>query len=233
INCSRFSNTINDGVQLGFGMIKSMSKRLGDAFVMNRSNEPYTDLYDFVTKNTEFKPSETQLQMLILSGAMDDFKENRKTMLQTVPRALEVIKDGLDYGGFLETLGFGVKKEFHHVEEMSQMEMIEGENTSLNFFISTHPVLLMEREYEYIPFELLTKKKKGQTGTFLLYNVDVRKITTKNKDEMAYVEVTDGRENIDAVLFPKNYYVNLAKLQYKFIVVNGKMDEFRGSKQLV
>ena len=233
INSSRFRNTINDGVQLGFGMIKSMSKRLGDAFVMNRSNEPYTDLYDFVTKNTELKPSETQLQMLILSGAMDDFKENRKTMLQTVPRALEVIKDGLDYGGFLETLGFGVKKEFHHVEEMSQMEMIEGENTSLNFFISTHPVLLMEREYEYIPFELLTKKKKGQTGTFLLYNVDVRKITTKNKDEMAYVEVTDGRENIDAVLFPKNYYVNLAKLQYKFIVVNGKMDEFRGSKQLV
>src|SRR5699024_11084001 len=140
------------------------------------------------------------------------FKENRKTMLQTVPRALEVIKDGLDYGGFLETLGFGVKKEFHHVEEMSQMEMIEGENTSLNFFISTHPGLLMERDYEYIPFELLSKQ---------------------NKDEMAYVEVTDGRENIDAVLFPKNYYVNLAKLQYKFIVVNGKMDEFRGSKQLV
>src|SRR5699024_9049252 len=40
INGSRFSNTINDGVQLGFGMIKSLSKRLGDAFVMNRSNEP-------------------------------------------------------------------------------------------------------------------------------------------------------------------------------------------------
>src|SRR5699024_12346514 len=99
------------------------------------------------------------------------FKENRKTMLQTVPRALEVIKDGLDYGGLLETLGFGVKKEFHHVEAMSQMEMIEGENTSLNLFISTHPVLLMERDYVYIPFELLSNKKKVQMGTLLFYDV--------------------------------------------------------------
>ncbi|CAD2075120.1 DNA polymerase III subunit alpha [Phocicoccus pinnipedialis] len=233
INKSRYVNTVDGGVQLGFGMIKSVSKKLADAFIENRTNEPYTDLYDFVTKNTELQPSETQLQMLILSGAMDDFNENRKTMLQTVPRAIEVIKDGLDYGGFLETLGFGVKKEFQNLEEMSQMEMIEGEATALNFFISTHPVLLTEKDYEYIPFDLLSKKQKGQLGTFLLYNVNVRKITTKNKEEMAYINVTDGRQEIDAVLFPRNYYVNIAKLQNKFIVVNGRMDEYRGTKQLV
>lgn len=233
INESEFINTVDDGIRLGFSMIKSMSKKLADSFILNRREEKYIDLYDFVTKNIDAKPSDTQLQMLILSGAMDDFSENRKTMLQTIPRALDIMKDGLDYGGFLETLGFGVKKEFVEVHEMSQMEMIEGEATALNFFISTHPLKLTEKEYEYIPFDYVNKKNVGESGVFLLYNSDVRKISTKNKEEMAYIRVTDGDSEIDAVLFPRNYYINFGKLQNKFIVIQGKIDEFRDRKQLI
>ncbi len=232
INTSVWQNSQGEGIRLGFSMVNGVSRPLYDAIVAARKLEgPFKDIYDLVSRS-DFKFNEKILRNLILSGALDSFKENRKTMLQTIPDTLSTVSDGYQHDSFLSSLGFNLKKEYRYAKEMDGTEMIEGEKEALGFYISTHPVLLKHQELEFIPFALIHHKRKY--GTYLLHIEDFRTIKVKKTGQnMAFLTLTDGHTNIDGVLFAKEYFKYHPMLKESIVAAEATYGTRQGKPQLV
>ena len=232
INTSVWQNSQGDGIRLGFSMVNGVSKPLYDAIAAARKQEgPFQDIYDLVSR-TDFKFNEKILRNLIISGALDSFKENRKTMLQTIPDTLSTVSDGYQHDSFLSSLGFNLKKEYRYADEMDGTEMIEGEKEALGFYISTHPVLLKHQELEFIPFSLIHHKRKH--GTYLLHIEDFRTIKVKKTGQnMAFLTLTDGHSNVDGVLFAKEYFKYHPLLKESIVAAEATYGMRQGKPQLV
>ena len=232
INQSLWQNTKDEGILLGFSMISGISKPLYEAIVNAKKAEgPFKDIFD-LTARTDFKFNEKILRNLIMSGALDSFEENRKTMLQTIPDVLSTVSDGYQHDSFLSSLGFNLKKEYHYAEEMSGLEKIEGEKEALGFYISTHPVLLKHQALEFIPFSLIHHKRKY--GKYLLCIEDYRTIKVKKTGQnMAFLTLTDGHSTIDGVLFAKEYFKYHPLLQHSLVAASATYGMRQGKPQLV
>lgn len=232
INTSIWQNSQQEGILLGFSMISGISRPLYEALMAARKHGgPFKDIYDLVSR-TDFKFNEKILRNLIISGTLDGFEENRKTMLQTLPDILSTVSDGYQHDSFLSSLGFNLKKEYRYSEEMDGAEKIEGEKEALGFYISTHPILLKHRELEFIPFSLIHHKRKH--GTYLLYIEDFRTIKVKKTGQnMAFLTLTDGHSNIDGVLFAKEYFKYHPMLKESIVAADATYGIRQGKPQLV
>ena len=237
VHKSLYQNTSeSNGIRLGFSMLKSISQELADKIIEARKERSFEDIYDFVSRLNEFgiRLTEKQVQALILSGSFDDFNQSRKSLLQESKKALDAVKDGVNQINLIDmVLGLTPVRSEVDVEELSQAEKINGEKEVLGFFISEHPIILKHQDVQYVPFHLLSNKNKREKGIFLVYILEVRQIRTKKNEDMAYVKITDGHTEMDAVLFPKNYIINLSKLQQDMLVIDGMMDEYKNNKQLI
>ena len=231
INRSQWQNIESDGILLGFSMISGISKLLYDAIQKERQNGNFTDIFDLVSR-VNFKFNEKILRNLIVSGALDSFKENRKTMLQTIPNVLNNAGDEYHHESFLSSLGFSIKKDFHYTDEMSQGEIIQGEKETLGFYISDHPVLLKHQALEYIPFSFIQQHKKH--ASYLLFIEEVKTIKIKKSGQnMAFLTLSDGYTSIDGVIFAKEYFKYHPLLNEPIVVAVATMGERNGRDQLV
>ena len=76
----------NGGIRVGLKQISGLSSGLIEKIVAERWNGFYNSLFDFVART---RPARDELEKLILSGALDDFCENRRALLWSIPRAVE------------------------------------------------------------------------------------------------------------------------------------------------
>ena len=235
INTSGFSNKEDRkrrGVVLGLSMIKGVTYKIAEAVHNERKeNGRYTDIYDLKTRVSGFKLSDSVLENLIYSGALDEFKENRATMLASLTNLSDIGTEDFNYDSFLSSLGFSPKKEYEDMEEMTDIERIEGEKEALGFYISEHPIKIIQKDLQYIAFDSLSGKQSY--GSFLVNVESKRVIKTKNGQNMAFVTLTDGSFEIDGVVFPNTYFSRSRKLDEDIIVVSGKFEERNGKAQLV
>src|SRR5699024_8004969 len=230
INVSRSGNIVNDGVVLGLSMIEGITYKVAESIMEARKDGDFKDIYDLKTRVDSNLP-EKVLSNLILSGALDDFEENRKTMLQSLANLRDINSEEFSHNSFLSTLGFNVKKEFQYVEEMTQMEKIEGEKTALGFYLSSHPIKLIQNENQSIPFNMFSQQRNY--GTYLVFLDELKVIKTKKGQNMAFAKITDGVVDMDAVIFPNVYFTDHPKLTSQALVVRGRLDERKGQPQLI
>ncbi len=230
INISKYSNTAEEGVRLGLGMIEGVTYKTAESILAARKDGPFEDIYDLKTR-VEANLSEKVLGNLIFSGALDGFRENRKTMLQSMAHLKDINAEEFSNESFLSALGFNVKKEYEYAEEMSRMEMIEGEKAALGFYLSSHPINLLQRENQAIPFNMFSQQKLY--GTYLVFFEEVKVIKTKKGQNMAFAKITDGITDMDAVIFPNVYFTEHPKLGSGALVIRGKLDERKGQPQMI
>ncbi|MFC3418372.1 DNA polymerase III subunit alpha [Salinicoccus hispanicus] len=230
INRSRWSNHPSDGVQIGFSMIRGMTRRMGEAITEARKEGPFTDLYDLKTRVSGASLNRKVLTQLILSGALDGFEENRKTMLQTLPMLDDLNTEEYAHDSFLSTLGFSIKKEYSYTEEMDEIEKVEGEKEVFGFYLSDHPVITIQKSLQYIPFSLLHQK---QQGTYLVFFENIKVIRTKKGQNMAFVKIADGHQEMEGVIFPKVYFNVHNRLSEKIAAVSGRMETRKSEPQLI
>lgn len=232
INHSKWQSIENDGILLGFSMISGVSKPFYDALEKERKlRGDFQDIYDLVSR-IDFKCTQKLLRNLIISGSLDSFKENRKTMLQSIPNVLESSGDEYHHESFLSSLGFSLKKDFVYSKEMDALEKIEGEREVLGFYTSDHPALIKHKSMEYIPFSFIHHKRKH--GVYLLYIEESRTIKVKKTGQnMAFLTLSDGYTSIDGVIFAKEYFKYHPLLNEPLVVANATLGQREGKDQLV
>lgn len=176
-------------------IIKNINSELANKILANKKNG-YTGIYDFVLKNKDYMNTNI-LSTLIYAGAMDCFKETRKTLINAIDSALNYAELAGDIPELVE------KPSLIEYPEYSEEELRKEELDSFGFYINNHPT----NKYRNAKTIKLIEKEK-----FLFKKVEVvclinkiQKIQTKKGEDMAFFTGSDESGTSDFTVFPKVY----------------------------
>ena len=144
-------------------------------------------------------------------GAFDTFGKNRATLLNAIDQVLDDISD-IEQDGFIFDV-LTPKASYEEKEELPDH-------------------MLSEYEKEYLGFYKLAN---AQDNKPIFVQIDqFKRIRTKNGQNMAFVTLNDGINNLDGVVFPdtfKKYEIDLNTS--KMLVVRGKFENRNNKQQLI
>ena len=173
--------------------IKNIGTAVANQIIEERSNGIFKDYNDF-KKRIIKKLNSRVMEALIFSGALDDFGLNKKTLMETQSDLIDLY----------ESIGLDLKRQVY--EEYERGYLIDKEIETLGMQLSSS---INELYKDFIKANNLTKLadvtfKYEEVRTLAILD-DVREITTKNNDQMAFVSFSDGLANIEVTVFPKLY----------------------------
>lgn len=200
INKSNIGYVIyHNAVYLPFNIVKGISNVIAKKIV-DAKGDRYQDIYDFFAKMVgESLPKNIYLS-LINSGSLDDFKINRKSIVDN----LDVL---INYGNLVKDLGKEnvLKPEIMVVDEYTKEEIIRNEKECFGFYLSNHPVIYY-REKIGKTVSLVNIKNYFNKNIVCVLLIDrIKEITTKSGEKMAFYTCSDEEMSIDVIIFPKVY----------------------------
>ncbi|ARJ49992.1 DNA polymerase III subunit alpha [Staphylococcus lutrae] len=219
-----------EGVYISLGAIKGVGYQSVQTIVRERhENGEYKDFFDFCKRIPGRVRTRRFLQALIFTGAMDCFGRNRATLLQSIDKVSDS-EMNIDIH-FVEAFSTP-KQEYKEVKEIPDQQLSDYEKQYLGFYVSTHPVEKLFLSKQYLGIFSLNSQAERQP---ILITLDqVRVIRTKQGQQMAFVELNDGLQTMDGVIFPKVYQQLSEKLEAgQIYIVWGKFEERKAQQQLI
>ncbi|WP_025728571.1 DNA polymerase III subunit alpha [Atopobacter phocae] len=228
INYSSFKTTLNNKtIQLGLSFVKSVPKDLVKQIIAVRNRQGHFESLEQVLTVVDKKYQTTDhFTPLILSGAFDSLKVTRHTMIATLPALIEQFQlFGSNSLLSQKELGIVYKER----EEFPLVERLDQENEFLGLTISPHPIESMEWIKKISHCTKLIKAK-GQKQRFdtIVYVHDIKRIRTKSGEPMAFMTVSDETSRVELIVFPKDYYQMMTKIdahQIIYIQVRGDLSK--------
>ncbi len=164
-------------------------------------NGLYKSFDEFIGRTKTFL-SKKHIESLIYSGALDDFKITRKSMIEEYVQSLELANYGDMFKDNLSTHIFG-EDEFSFSEISRYEAFALGFNLKFDIF----------KQYGHLKSKYRTKeinKLVKKTTSIVIFAIkSIKEITTKKGDKMALLTVFDETGDLDVVVFPQTY--NLCK----------------------
>ena len=240
INNSSFSFvTDKEGIRFSLLAIKGVGGQLVRALLEERKKQPFTDLFDLCVR-TSSKLNRRLLEQLIYAGALDEFNEDRATLLATIDVAMqhaELVTPSTDDDqmGLMLEAEFNIKPKYVKVEPMPLIQKLELEKEALGFYLSNHPVETLESYFKLAGTTSIDRAELSQGYVKLgVLIVNGRTIRTKKGEQMAFLTLSDPSGDLEAVVFPDVYsrFSTLFK-QGEIMLLEGKVEQRNGKHQLI
>ena len=226
-----FYKATKQGIYLSIGAIKGVGYQSVKLIVDERiTHGHFKDFFDFTRRIPKRIKSRKLLEALILVGAFDTFGKNRATLLQSIDQVLDSSSD-IEQDGFIFDV-LTPKATYEDKEELPDKVLSDYEKEYLGFYVSTHPVEKAFEQKQYLGIYKLTNARDNQPIFVQIDNI--KRIRTKNGQNMAFVTLNDGINSLDGVVFPdafKKYETDL-KTDETFIL-KGKFENRNNKKQLI
>ena len=217
----------NKKIRLGLAHVQGISRDLAKWIVENQS---YKNLADFVEKLPNNFHKKESILPLIQIGAFDYADSNRGKLAYNLAdhaNLLNYYSDDI----FMASSGGGFA--YHEAEDYSETEKYDFEKNLLGIGVTPHPLQSLAQRFSgnFTPIANLVKNSRM---TILVEINYIRTHRTKTGQTMAFLTVSDSRENFDVTLFPEIYRQFLSELeQGKFYLISGKVTERNDELQLV
>lgn len=226
-----FYKASNKGIYLSLGAIKGIGYQSVKLIVDERkSNGIYKDFFDFTRRIPKRIKSRKLLEALILVGAFDTFGKNRATLLHAIDQVLDDVSN-VEQDDFIFDV-LTPKTSYEDKEELPDQVLSDYEKEYLGFYVSTHPVEKAFEEKQYLGIYKLNNARDNQP---IFIQIDqLKRIRTKNGQNMAFITLNDGLNNLDGVVFPdayKKFEIYLNKTDT--LIVKGKFEYRNNKKQLI
>jgi DNA polymerase-3 subunit alpha len=231
----------NRSIRFGLYTIKNLGTDISDAIIDERENHgKFKSLSDFFERINHKNLNKKSVEALAKSGAMDTL-EDRNMILGNLETLLAFNKESK--GNSMQDSLFGdigeieIKLSLSPQEKATKIEKLAWEKELLGLYISGHPLESYKEKIE--KFGTLIKKIKEETGVGMPVTVacvieDVRVVTTKRNDQMAFVKLSDYSGTIEAVVFSKLYTGTRELLEKENIIaLQAKVTERNGEKSLM
>jgi len=221
-------------IRFGMAAIKNVGTSAVEDILRARSDSQFETLEDFLGKVNGRVVNRKAMESLVKAGAFNRFGE-RTTLLHN----LDVI---LAYGSRLQKQqSSGQTDLFGEVEEVSTKatltlesptkiydthEQLVWERELLGLYLSQHPLELFETflAEQTVPLNSLKPEHDGKSVTVGGAIVDLREITTKNGQKMAFVKIEDRYGETEIILFPNSYQQTLGTWERdKIVLIRGKV----------
>lgn len=208
-------------------VIKNIGQAAVEEIKKEREKGKFEGFHNFVARIMTRKVNKKMIESLIDAGALDEFKENRKTMRLS-------LDDAIRYADLvrIETadqaridLGL-VSKPVLIVAKEDKAEQNEREKEVMGFFLSEHPILEVKKKNDVMVDSLVVlQSKHGQVDGFCCIQ-KIKQHRTKKGDLMAFVVGQDETADMDLVFMPFIYQKVEKELNRgDYLFFSGKMDE--------
>ena len=217
----------NNGILYPLNNIKNIGSLVATSIIEERKNGLYKDIYDFIKRTDRKIVNKKVIESLILSGAFDIFKINRKTLIDSIDIIInygEVIKLNDDYN---------LKPVLEEKKDYTTKEKMEHELALFGFYLSFNPVVEIRKK---IPTTISLKN----IDTYFDKIVDVvvmvenyRVIESKNNTKMAFILGSDEFKKMDFVLFSNVYEIAPEINKNDIVIIRGKVEKRFDKYQIV
>ncbi|SDJ65661.1 DNA polymerase III subunit alpha [Salimicrobium halophilum] len=217
---------------LGFMLIKGIGYKVGQAIADERKNGYFSDFFDFSMRCSGFM-DRNALESLIKAGSFDVHHGNRASLLASIDQALEqseLFKEFRGDKGFLdEWSGELVPKA-----PLPALKRLNLEKEALGTILSSHPLEEERKALERKNILTLSTMKERKGSVYIAAVIDkIREIRTKRGESMAFLTISDEKDEMDAVIFPEVYRTVSNWLEEDMIIImQGKIQERNGEKQV-
>ncbi|MDR1663024.1 MAG: DNA polymerase III subunit alpha [Endomicrobium sp.] len=249
-----------DGPDIRFGLLaiknigEGLTQSIEQARLVNGKKVKFKDWDDFLQRIDLKSTNKKAFECLAKAGAFDSFGseklETRSSLLQSidlsVDKAAKIKREKESTQGFLfdniETM-IGVSS-LQKVKSLDIFKALEYEKEVLGFYLSGHPLALMEGEiiaYSNYRLDKLPEPKENVDLKIIKIIrvvgmiVSIKKFISKaKKEQYARIKIEDLYGSIDAVLFPKVFERFEAYLtQNNIIVVKGRLMSAHGQSEII
>ena len=229
-------------IRFGLKAIKNVGSGSAEEIVRVREESgEYKSLEDFLTRVNYRLVNRKSIESLIKTGAFDSFNE-RAILLNNIDLIIAFAqKLQKDFNS--NQLGL-FNDEEHSIKgavtekldidsnnlTVDRSDYIKWERELLGLYISDHPLKpYTDKIKNQLSFKDIKDKKKDDSVSLIGLITEVKEITTKNGQKMAFMKLEDLNSSIECVIFPAIYKELAGKLKVDEIVnVQAKVSE-RGS----
>lgn len=224
--------------QIRFGMaaIKNVGTGAVEEILRAREDGPFTDLENFFMRVNTRVVNRKALESLIKSGAFDRFGErhiilhNLDTLLAFGQRVQKDRASGQTdlFGNMIaeEPTVKSVLKLDEGAPKIDQHEQLKWERDLLGLYLSRHPLEIYETflNEQTVPLNSLKPAHDGRNVIVGGAVGDIREITTKNGQKMAFIKLEDKLGEIELLLFPSSYQNTLGLWERdRVVLIRGKI----------
>ncbi|MDR1505902.1 MAG: DNA polymerase III subunit alpha [Treponema sp.] len=233
----------------GLKAIKGIGDGPADEILLHRKDGPYKSFIDFLERVTLQSSQPGQhivgrkvLELLIKTGAFDNFGVNRSTLLANVEAAADYAQNKKNETKFGQASLFedsGEKTfpdfEFTPVPEMDRIEMLGIEKELIGFYFSGHP-LDDYREWWKKNVKIdLSNLDEAAPGNYVLVGIlkSLRPLTDKTGKAMAFGSLEDYRGEIALAFFGEAWMNCRDRInEGEPAAIQGRLDRKRGKTSL-
>ena len=228
-------------IRFGLQAIKGVSHSFVQKLIQQRTKRTskWEDMFDFASDLTATYFTRKNIEPLVKAGALDEFNEERSTLLATLDAAVkyaELVSPSEELDLFAgDTFHFG-KSKYIRTDPMPLMIKLQFEKEVLGQYLSEHPTISVKKKMQepiHSIWNVLQSTKEGKVMIVGLIQ-EIKRIRTKKGELMAFVTLQDETGNISVTLFPEE----LAKFNellkdLGIIKVEGKAERRNGRSQII
>ncbi len=204
----------HDGsIVFGLTAVKNVGESTVKAIIKERSKREFASFYDFCTR---VSVGREVLMSLIRVGAFDSLGANRAQLLAVVDDALKLagnISSHQDQVSFfdVDTTGFSdldTEIDLPDIDELPATVRLQDERELVGIYLSGHPL------DQYTPLlqrlaistaQDLSRQPEDAKVQIAGVITELRTITTKKGDDMAFATIEDRTGLIDLTVFPRTW----------------------------
>ena len=229
-------------IRFGFYNIKNLGTDIADAIIEERKkNGKYKSLADFLERINHKNLNKKSIEALAKCGAMDELVNHRNMVMGNLEKLLAFNKETRGTESqeslFGSIGGIEVKLSLDDVPEETFQEKLTWEKDLLGLYVSGHPLGAYKDKIEkfgvFIKNILESLKVNSPIKSVVIID-EVKIVTTKKNDRMAFLKVSDDTGSIDAIVFSKLFEANKELLEKDHIIAyQGKITERNGEKSIM
>lgn len=235
----QFSAHNEQTIIYGLGAIKGVGEAAIDDVIKSRQEEgEYQNLFDFCQRIDGKKVNRRTLDALILAGGLDVFKQNRATLVASLPKALKIaVQHSADVAAGQNDM-FGVSQavttddaQYEIQKDWSDHQRLACEKQTLGLYLTGHPIERYLPELaEIITDRIINLKVSPKTVLAAGLIIGMRVINTR-RGKMAIVTLDDRSARIEVVMFSDGFekFGHLISKD-KIVVIEGEVsvDDYNG-----
>ncbi len=219
LNASSMEFTVS-GKRIRFGLaaVKNVGEAAIDEMLSLRKEGPFKSLVDFLSRVGSRKVNKKVIESLVKCGAFDFTGEPRARLFASLESAMDEaqgVQRDRDNGqkSIFDVLGGSPAAVRTAPAQLNgpgwtDKEVLSFEKETLGFYFSSHPLAGCKGELELYTdstIEGLVEKEDGSEVTIGGIVTELKEITTKKGDRMAFIRVEDLSGSVEVTLFSDLY----------------------------
>lgn len=214
----------NNTILLPFRSIKGISSQVTDGIIKEREYGEFKSFNDFLARCYKKIVNQNIVEILIKAGVFDDLGINRKTLITN-------LNSSITYAELIRDLDSSLVSEpvMNEVDEFDDGELMNMELSLYGFYVTNHPASKYVNSFK----QANIKENFDKVVDTVVLVEKIKKIKTKNGDDMAFLEASDETGTSEFTIF-KEVFPGLKDVFVGSLVkVRGRVEKRMDKYQIV